>query len=679
MKINKLIYTLFILFSLQYYVLARKYSHYYERNLEDELIDLISRNLNQISSDSTEVSQESYNDENKVELDDPVDVDLWNKLNDEDIKKMPQIDDYSSEKQAKSWLKWYLRVSKRYHQISVLLGWNHKTNLTEENRKAMSAQHLKSAPFGRQTLPIAKKFDEYMTHSSDEDLKRTYDRLARGTVSNNDENVKKSSKLHAQLEQIYSTAEVCELNDNTKCYTLSPYLERLMQIEKDYDRLLWAWKGWHNQCGNKIRPVYLPYIDLLDENIKENGYKDEAQKWIEEYEMGNETEFESILDQSLQDIMPFYEQLHAFVRGRLCEIYPKRFDCNGPIPAHLLGNMWAQQWQNRLDDLMPYPDVPLVNITRILYKKKYTIEKMYKTAENFFTSINLYPMTPKFWARSMFTKPVDRDVVCHASAFDFRYHNDYRVKICTIMDDDYFYTIHHEMGHIEYYMSYANQRYDYQDGANSGFHEAIGDTIGMYAISPRHLVKIGFLDEESINSHYEMNFLMRMALQKVAFLPFAYVMDKYRFALFRHEINRDTELNAKWWALRIQYGGIMAPVPRSDPENFDAGAKFHIPSGTPYARYFIAHILQFQFYRAMCRLQGQTKRLHMCDIYGNKHVGERFKEMLAMGSSKPWSEILESLTGENKLEPQAMVDFFEPLYKWLKMENLARGYPVGWK
>ncbi|CAF1199950.1 unnamed protein product [Adineta steineri] len=679
MKINKLIYTLFILFSLQYYILARKYSHHYERNLEDELIDLISRNLNQISSDSTEVSQESYNDENKVELDDPVDVDLWNKLNDEDIKKMPQIDDYSSEKQAKSWLKWYLRVSKRYHQISVLLGWNHKTNLTEENRKAMSAQNLKSAPFSRQTLPIAKKFDEYMTHSSDEDLKRTYDRLARGTVSNNDENVKKSSKLHAQLEQIYSTAEVCELNDNTKCYTLSPYLERLMQIEKDYDRLLWAWKGWHNQCGNKIRPVYLPYIDLLDENIKENGYKDEAQKWIEEYEMGNETEFESILDQSLQDIMPFYEQLHAFVRGRLCEIYPKRFDCNGPIPAHLLGNMWAQQWQNRLDDLMPYPDTPLVNITRILYKKKYTIEKMYKTAENFFTSINLYPMTPKFWARSMFTKPVDRDVVCHASAFDFRYHNDYRVKICTIMDDDYFYTIHHEMGHIEYYMSYANQRYDYQDGANSGFHEAIGDTIGMYAISPRHLVKIGFLDEESINSHYEMNFLMRMALQKVAFLPFAYVMDKYRFALFRNEINRDTELNAKWWALRIQYGGIMAPVPRSDPENFDAGAKFHIPSGTPYARYFIAHILQFQFYRAMCRLQGQTKRLHMCDIYGNKHVGERFKEMLAMGSSKPWSEILESLTGENKLEPQAMVDFFEPLYKWLKMENLARGYPVGWK
>ncbi len=192
------------------------------------------------------------------------------------------------------------------------------------------------------------------------------------------------------------------------------------------------------------------------------------------------------------------------------------------------------------------------------------------------------------------------------------------------------------------------------------------------------MVKLDFIDKDTITSHYEINFLMRMALQKVAFLPYAYVMDKYRFALFRNQINRHDELNAKWWALRKQYGGIMPPVPRSDPENFDAGAKYHIPSNTPYARYFIAHILQFQFYRAMCRLQGDVERLHMCDIYGNKYVGGRFKEMLAMGSSKPWSEILESLTGENKLEPQALLDFFEPLYKWLKMENLARGYPVGW-
>ena len=197
-------------------------------------------------------------------------------------------------------------------------------------------------------------------------------------------------------------------------------------------------------------------------------------------------------------------------------------------------------------------------------------------------------------------------------------------------------------------------------------------------VSPTHLVKLGIIDEEIVTPHYEINYLMYMALQKVAFLPFAYVMDTYRFALFRNQINHHDELNAKWWALRIQYGGVMAPVPRSDPQNFDAGAKYHIPLNVPYFRYFIAQILQFQFHRAMCKLQGHTKQLHMCDIYGNKHVGGRFKEMLAMGNSKPWSEVLKSLTGEDKLEPQAMLDFFEPLHKWLKMENLARGYPVGW-
>jgi len=279
----------------------------------------------------------------------------------------------------------------------------------------------------------------------------------------------------------------------------------------------------------------------------------------------------------------------------------------------------------------------------------------------------------------LFKKPTDRNAVCQASAFHMGYHDDYRVKICTEINDDYFYTAHHEMGHVEYYMSYdKKQPFVYRDGANSGFHEAIGDTIGMYAISPTHLVKLGFLDEEKITADYEINFLMRLALQKVAFLPFGYVMDKYRFQLFRNQTNREYELNTAWWALRVEHGGIMAAVQRSDATNFDAGAKYHIPANVPYLRYFIANILQFQFYRALCRLQGETKRLHMCDIYGNEDVGKRFKDMLAMGNSKPWSEILESLTGENKLESKAMLDFFEPLYDWLKKENSAKGYPVGW-
>ena len=412
--------------------------------------------------------------------------------------------------------------------------------------------------------------------------------------------------------------------------------------------------------------------------------------------MGNTTEFERIMDQTLEEIKPLYEQLHAYVRGRLCKLYPNRFDCDGPIPAHLLGNMWAQEWQDRYEDLIPYPDAPLVDMTHGLLKHGYSVQRMFTTAERFFTSIGLYPMTPKFWARSLFKKPKDRDVVCHAAASDIGYHDDYRVRVCTEINGDYFYTIHHEMGHVEYYMAYdKKQPFVYRSGANSGFHEAIGDTIGMYAsecltdrkvidhpclflVSPSHLVKLGFADSDDFNEHFDINYLMRMALQKVAFLPFGYAMDKYRYALFRDQVDRKHELNSMWWALRVEHGGIMAAVHRSDATNFDAGAKFHVPSNTPYFRYFIAHILQFQFYRAMCRLKGHTGQLHMCDIYGRKDVGEKFREMLSMGNSKSWSEILESLTGETKLEPQALLDFFQPLYKWLKTENLARGYPVGW-
>ncbi|CAF1281478.1 unnamed protein product [Rotaria sordida] len=678
---NFLIIIILLISSFQFSISNRKQNYYNQQQFESIIINILHKYFTYDFEEPISINHniENNNDETKVDPNDHVNVELWNKLNEEDIKKMPVINDYSNEIIAKKWLKWYLYIVQRYSQVDIYLNWNYMTNITEENQQAITAQNLIQSPFSRLVLPIAKKFNEYMKYSENYDLKRIFGGLASSTTSNNDDDVKRISKLGSQLEDIYSTTKVCELNNKKKCYALAPYLERLMQIEKDYDRLLWAWKGWHDECGNKIRPVYLPYIDLLNKNVKENGYHDLAQYWIKGYGIGNVTGFESIIDQLLKNIMPLYEQLHAYVRGRLCSKYENRFDCNGPIPAHILGNMWAQTWHDRLDDIIPYPDAPLINITKVLIEKKFSIHQLYTMAESFFTSIGLYPMTPKFWARSMFEKPTDRNVVCHGSAFNMGYHDDYRVKICTEINDDYFYTVHHEMGHIEYYMAYSEkQPFVYQSGANSGFNEAIGDTIGMFAISPAHLIKLGFLDEENVNLHYEINYLFRLALEKVAFLPFSYVMDKYRFLLFRNEIDVEHELNSKWWALRIEYGGIMAGAPRNDKKNFDAGAKYHIPSNVPYLRYFFAHILQFQFHRAMCRLQGVTKRLHMCDIYGNKYVGEKFKEMLAMGASKSWPEILENFTGENKLESQAILDFFQPLYNWLKMENLARGYPVGW-
>ncbi|CAF4396946.1 unnamed protein product [Rotaria sp. Silwood2] len=584
-------------------------------------------------------SQERNHYQSEIDPNDRISVELWNKLNEEDIKNIPIIDDYSNEHTATQWLTWSARIAQRYNQID----------------KALINQTLIRASFTKLSLTAAKKFNEYMKYSQNEDLKRIFGRLALGTINNNEDDLKKTSQLQAEFEDIYATTKVCESNDPEKCYTLSPYLERSMQIEKDYGRLIWTWKGWHDSCGNK-------------------------EPWIAEYEMGDTEEFEEIINQLLNDTMPLYEQLHAYVRGRLCSIYPNRFNCHGPIPAHILGNMWAQQWNDRFDDLTPYSDAPLVNITGALIERGYTVHRMFTTAESFLTSIDLYPMTSKFWTRSLFEKPTDCDVVCHASAHFMQYQDDFRVKMCTEVNDDHFDTVHHELGHIEYFMAYdRNQPYVYQEGANASFHEAIGDTIGIFAISPTHLITLGFLDENVVNSHYEINYLLRLALQKVAFLSFAYVMDKYRFLLFRDEINHENdELNSIWWTMRMKHGGIMPPVPRNDKENFDAGAKYHIPSNVPYLRYFIAHILEFQLYRSMCQLQGVTERFHMCDIYGNKYVGEKLKNMLDMGNSKSWSEVLQSLNGETKLDSGAMLDFFQPLYEWLKKENHARGYPVGW-
>ncbi|CAF4001806.1 unnamed protein product, partial [Rotaria sp. Silwood1] len=384
---NFIILLLFIS-SSQFSISSRKQNHYDQRQLEeiieilkikftDELEELISTNHNIEHHNDNPKQSENY--EPEVDPNDHVDIKLWNKLNEKDMKKMPVIDDYSDEAMAMQWLKWYIPIAKRYSQVGALLNWNYETNITKENQAAMTAQNLIRSPFSRLVLPIAKKINEHMKYSKDDDLKRIFGRLATGATSDNNDDVKRTSKLHGQLEDIYSTTKVCELNDNKKCYTLSPYIERLMQIEKDYDRLLWAWKGWHDGCGNKIRSVYLPYIDLLNKNSKENGYHDLAERWIEDYEMGNVTEFEGTIDQILKDIMPLYEQLHAYVRGRLCSKYQNRFDCNGPVPAHILGNMWAQTWHDRLDDVIPYPDTPLVNITDVLIKKQFSIDQMYTT------------------------------------------------------------------------------------------------------------------------------------------------------------------------------------------------------------------------------------------------------------------------------------------------------------
>jgi peptidyl-dipeptidase A len=259
-------------------------------------------------------------------------------------------------------------------------------------------------------------------------------------------------------------------------------------------------------------------------------------------------------------------------------------------------------------------------------------------------------------------------VVCHASAWDVEDGNDLRIKMCIEINDEDFRTIHHELGHNYYQRAYSGLPFALRGSANDGFHEAIGDAIAL-SVTPAYLVEIGLLDREPPASK-DIGLLLRDALNKVAFLPFGLLVDKWRWGVFSGEIS-SADYNAAWWALREKYQGIRAPSARGE-ELFDPGAKYHIPGNTPYSRYFLAHILQFQFHRAMCRIAGYEGPLYRCTIHGSKEAGARLEQMLALGMSRPWPDALEVLTGEREIDATAIRDYFAPLQRWLDEQNAGR-------
>jgi peptidyl-dipeptidase A len=374
-------------------------------------------------------------------------------------------------------------------------------------------------------------------------------------------------------------------------------------------------------------------------------------------------------------VRPLYLSLHTFVRSKLVEKYGASVvPPDGPIPAHLLGNIWAQEWGNIYDLTGVKEDKSGVDLTELLKKKNLDAKGMVKYGEGFFTSMGFEKLPPTFWERSMFTKPADREVVCHASAWDIDNKDDLRIKMCIQVRGEDFVVIHHELGHNFYQRAYKNQPPLFQNGANDGFHEAIGDAIAL-AITPEYLHKVGLLENvpEGTNDVPE---LLKQALDRVAFLPFGLLIDQWRWKVFSGEI-KPTDYNKAWWELRLKYQGVAPPSARSEAD-FDPGAKAHVPGNVPYMRYFLARILQFQFQRALCRQAGINGPLHRCSIYNNKTAGKRLNDMLALGQSRPWQEALETLTGEKEMDASALADNFAPLKLWLDEQNKAHNYAVGW-
>ena len=446
-------------------------------------------------------------------------------------------------------------------------------------------------------------------------------------------------------------------------------------LERTPAELAEMWASWHTNVGAPMKEDYARMVEIANQGAVELGFDNVGTMWRSGYDMPPE-EFSGELERMWQEVAPLYQALHTYVRTKLNEKYGDDIQpASGPIRADLLGNMWAQEWGNIYPLVAPEGAGDLgYDIGELLEEQGKGPLDMVKIGEGFYSSLGFEPLPETFWERSMFTKPADREVVCHASAWDVDNKDDIRIKMCIKVNADDFVTIHHELGHNYYQRAYNDQPYLYLNGANDGFHEAIGDFIAL-SITPEYLVQIGLLDRNDVPSaDKDIGLLLRQAMDKVAFLPFGLLVDKWRWGVFDGSITPAT-YNTAWHDLKREYQGITPPVERPD-DAFDPGAKYHIPGNTPYTRYFLARILQFQFYKAACDQAGWEGPLHRCSFYGNKEVGEKLNAMLEMGASKPWPDALEAFTGSREMSGKAMMEYFAPLKEWLDKQNA--GKPSGW-
>ncbi len=452
-------------------------------------------------------------------------------------------------------------------------------------------------------------------------------------------------------------------------------IEAEMGTNRNPEQLKEMWSSWHTQVGGPMRGDYAKEVDIANKGAVELGYKDVGAMWRSGYDMPAD-DFAKMTDRMWLEVKPLYDELHTYVRTQLNKKYGDAVQSKtGPIRADLLGNMWAQEWGDIYDLVAPPGAGDIGYDTGALLKAKgYDEMKMVKTGEGFYSSLGFAPLPDTFWTRSQFLKPADREVVCHASAWDVDQKDDLRIKMCIKINTGDFVTIHHELGHNYYQRAYNKQDYLHMNGANDGFHEAIGDAIAL-SITPEYLVQIGLLDKDKVPSaDKDTGLLLRQAMDKVAFLPFGLLVDKWRWGVFDGSIPT-AQYNKGWTDLRLKYQGIVPPVERTE-SNFDPGAKYHIPGNTPYMRYFLARILQFQFYKAACDISGWKGPLHRCSFYGNKEVGKRLGAMLEMGASKPWPDALQAFTGTREMSGKAMIEYFKPLMTWLKKQN--KGAAKGW-
>lgn len=541
--------------------------------------------------------------------------------------------------------------------------WVYETHITDDT-EAISAQANELALTASGEIALKARRYNHLPLSGENKRKL---KLLQLNLSLSDAKDREAfTKLASAMSGAYGKAKYCtKPNDPTSCKDLGQ-LENIMANSRDPAALKDAWLGWHQQAAS-YKDSYAQYVALSNKGAREMGYADTGALWRSQYDMSPQ-EFAAESERLWQQVKPLYDALHLYVRLKLRETYGAEVvPATGPIPAHLFGNMWSQSWDNLYPLLKPQGQAAALDVGATLKQKNTDAAAMTRYAENFYTSLGMEKLPDSFWTKSMLTKPRDREVVCHASAWDLNNLTDVRIKMCINPTTEDFLTIHHELGHIYYDLAYRNQTHLFKGGANDGFHEAIGDTVQL-SVTPDYLYKLGLIKGLPDPSQ-DIGVLLNRALEKVAFLPFGYLVDQWRWKVYSGEV-QPKDYDKVWWELREKYQGIQRPAP-FDVNGFDAGAKYHVPADVPYARYFIAHILQFQFQRALCKEAGYTGPLHRCSIFENKKAGAKYQAMLSLGASRPWNEALKTLSGEEKMDATAILDYFAPLKVWLDAQNQA--------
>ncbi|XP_058124151.1 angiotensin-converting enzyme [Anopheles ziemanni] len=565
--------------------------------------------------------------------------------------------------------------------LNVAAQWNFETNINDATQVEALAAQQRYNDFQRLLWDQMRRIDQ--TKIFDDKLYRQVRLMSIiGPSALPPDQLDRYNRIVNDMLAIFNGASICAYEQPFECgLRLQPHLKDIMAKSRDWNELQYTWLEWRRKSGRNMRDLFEQLVDLTNDAARVNNFTDASAYWTFPYE--SRANFREEMEQVWREILPLYEMIHAYVRRKLREFYgPDKINRNAPLPDHILGDMYGQSWQNILDIVIPYPGRSFLEVTPEMQKQGYNPLVMFQIAEEFFVSMNMSAMAPEFWASSILTQPPDRPILCQPSSWDFCTGKDYRVKMCTQVTHKDFITVHHELAHIQYFLNYRNNPKVFRDGANPGFHEAIGDAISLSVASPKHLQNLGLVQKSVDDTAHDINFLFSLAMEKVVFLPFALALEAWRYDVFSKRIRKE-QYNCHWWLLREEYGGVKPPVLRSELD-FDPGAKYHVAANIPYIKYFFSNVLQFQIYRSLCTASGQydpqdpAKPLHKCDIYRQPAAGNILKKLMERGASQPWQQVLQEVIGEGRLDGSALREFFRPLEEWLRNENLRNNEYVGW-